>query len=193
MTRWVLVLVGMLAGGAVGAGPAPGAPGDPLAYHPSGVGDTWTYESSVRGVFTNEVLDASAANGAVVHRVRSTDEAGGEQMLAVRHEGSRVYIGPEGGPGVLLADFGLDVGSSVVDEARGATVTLRAHHEELDVFGARFADVMEVEHTLPTGGTHTYFFARDVGLVGNASTAPDTQVRLVEATVDGRTVRAGEG
>ncbi|TVR66624.1 MAG: hypothetical protein EA422_01625 [Gemmatimonadales bacterium] len=161
------------------------------AYYPAQIGDSWLYESSVRGVFTNEVVDSIAVDGSTVFRIRSTDAAGRVQTLAVRYDGPRVYVGPETGPEMLLADFGMEEGVSVVDRSRGVTVTLKARHETMEVFGRRFSDLVEVEHTGPTGGKVTHFFARGIGSVGNESTQPPARVRLLEATVGGQAVEPG--
>lgn len=49
------------------AGSITAAPSDEAkAYYPAQIGDTWSYESSVRGPFTNEVVDSVVVDGAAV-------------------------------------------------------------------------------------------------------------------------------
>ncbi|TVP76686.1 MAG: hypothetical protein EA352_05345 [Gemmatimonadales bacterium] len=169
---------------------APQPPMDARDYYPTEPGDTWTFESSVRGEFTNEVADSTVQDGAVVFRIRSTDAVGREQTLIVRHDGPRLYLGPNAESLSLLADFGLEEGESRTVEMAGgvATTTLVARHDELDVFGTSFRDVVKVELAREGAGTQTHFFARGIGLVANESDAPPSRVRLVRATVGGEAV-----
>lgn len=178
-----------LAGALVAAAAPPQSPVDARDYYPTQPGNTWTFESSVRGAFTNEVADSTLQDGAVVFRIRSTDAAGREQVLLARHDGPRLYLGPNAESLSLLADFGLEEGESRAVEVAGgtATTTLIARHDELDVFGTRFRDVVEVELAREGAGAQTHFFARGIGLVGNESDAPPSRVRLLQATVGGDT------
>jgi hypothetical protein len=43
--------------------------GQSQAYYPAQAGDTWTYEASVRGRFTNQVVDSIVHEGAVLYRI----------------------------------------------------------------------------------------------------------------------------
>jgi hypothetical protein len=161
-------------------------------YYPAEPGNTWTYESSVRGQFTNQVVDTVSGEGSVIFRIRSTDSSGREQMLIVRHDGPRLYLGLDLESLALLADFSLEVGASTPTRmgAEEATVTVVARHESLEVFGAPFDDVVEVHVAPGSGGGLTYYFARGVGLVGMESASPLSQVRLIEARVGGKTITA---
>jgi len=161
-------------------------------FYPAELGNTWTYESSVRGQFTNQVIDSVSSEGSVFFHIRSTDSSGREQMLMVRHDGPRLYLGTDVESLALLADFSLEVGASSLTRmgAEEATVTLVARHESLEVFGAPFDDVVEVLVAPGSGSGLTYYFARGVGLVGMESARPMSQVRLIEARVGGRTVTA---
>lgn len=158
---------------------------DARAFYPTQTGDTWTYESSVRGRFSNQVVDSVLRDGAAVFRIRSTDAAGREQMFFARHHGSQLYQGPREESMTLLADFSLEAGASSSTRPGGAVVTLKARHESLDVFGHRFPDVAEVHVASTTGGGLTYYFARGIGLVGMAHDDSAHRVRLVTATVGG--------
>ncbi len=166
---------------------------DAREFYPTHPGDTWTYESSIRGQFTNRVADSVLSEGSVIFRILSTDSSGREQMLMVRHDGPRLYLGPDPESLALLSDFSLEVGASWPTRMgmQEATLTLAGRHEALDVFGTRFEDVVEV-HIAPRtgGGLTTYYFARGVGLVGMESDRPRSQVRLIRATVGGRTIGA---
>jgi hypothetical protein len=163
----------------------PQAAGEAWAFYPTQPGDTWTYESSLRGRFTNEVVDPVLRDGPPVFRIRSTDAAGREQMFFGRHDGSRLYQGPREESMTLLADFSLEAGASSSTRPGGAAVTLKARHESLDVFGHRFPDVAEVHVALHAGSGLTYYFARGIGLVGMRSDDSALRVRLVTATVGG--------
>jgi len=165
---------------------------DAREFYPTQPGDTWTYESSIRGQFTNQVADSVLTEGSVIFRILSTDSSGREQLLMVRQDGPRLYLGSDPESLALLADFSLEVGSSAPTRMamREATLTVAGRYEDLDVFGTRFEDVVEVHVELETGSGLTYYFARGVGLVGMESDRPMSQVRLITATVGGRTIGA---
>lgn len=165
---------------------------DAREFYPTQPGDTWTYESSVRGQFTNLVVDSLLSEGSAIFRVRSTDSSGRQHMLMIRHDGPRLYLGADPESLTLLSDFSLEVGASSSTRlgSREATLTLAARHKSLDVFGSRFEDVVEVHIAPESGSGVTYYFARGVGLVGTESALPASQVRLIEATVGGRTITA---
>jgi len=165
--------------------------GEAWAFYPTQPGDTWTYESSVPGRFTNQVVDSVLRDGAPVFRIRSTDAAGREQMVFARHHGSQLYQGPREESMTLLADFSLEAGASSSTQPGGAVVTLEARHESLDVFGHRFQDVAEVHVALHAGSGFTYYFARGIGLVGMRSDDSAHRVWLVTATVGGETIGPG--
>jgi hypothetical protein len=187
MTSTVLIAALALAG-------APGAQSltDAQAYYPIEPGNTWTYESSIRGRFTNQVVDSLVSQESVIFRVRSTDSSGRHQMLMVRHDGSRLYLGAGVESLALISDFGLEVGASTptLMGTQDAILTLAARHESLSVYGIQFDDVVEVHIAPRRGGGVTYYFARGVGLVGMESASPAFEVRLVHATVSGRTIAA---
>lgn len=167
---------------------------DAHEFYPIHIGDTWTYESSIRGQFTNQVVDSLVTEGSVIFHVRSTDSEGRQQMLMVRRDGPRVFLGTEPESLALLADFSLKVGESTPTRMgnQEATLTLAARHESLDVFGGLFEDVVEM-HVMPRSGSGvTYYFARGVGLVGMESTHPKAQVHLIQGTVGGRPITARE-
>jgi len=170
----------------------PAFSGDAREFYPTGPGDTWTYESSVRGRFANQVADSILDGKSVVFRIVSTDAAGQEQTLLVRQEGSRLYLGPNQGSLALISDFGLEAGASAPTRwgTQEAVLTIAGRHDALEVFGTRFNDVVEVHIVPANGGGLTYYFARGIGMVGMESNHPDARVRLVTATVNGRTIGA---
>jgi len=161
-------------------------------FYPTDPGDQWTYESSVRGRFTNQVADSLLDGESVVFRIISTDASGREQTFMVRQEGSRLYLGPDRESLALLSDFGLGVGASTPTRwgTQEAILTIAGRHDTLEVFGTRFDEVVEVRIAPAAGGALTYYFARGTGMVGMESGHPDARVRLVKATVSGRTISA---
>ncbi len=161
-------------------------------FYPTQPGDTWTYESSIRGQFTNQVADSVLTEGLVIFRILSTDSSGRERLLMVRQDGPRLYLGSDPESLDLLADFSLEVGASTPTRMgmQEATLTVAGRHENLDVFGTQFEDVVEVHIELETGSGLTYYYVRGVGLVGMESDRPTSQVRLIKAIVGGRTVGA---
>jgi hypothetical protein len=169
---------------------APRLSSDASAYYPTQPGDTWTYESSVRGQFTNQVVESVQEGESVTVRILGTDASGREQTFMVRKAGPRLYLGPDSESMTLLSDFSLEVGASTPTRAgaQEPTLTIGGRHEALDVFGTRFEDVVEVRVAQASGATAIYYFARGVGMVGMESDYPSVQVRLVTATVDGETV-----
>jgi hypothetical protein len=165
---------------------------DAREFYPTRPGDTWTYESSVRGRFTNQVTDSMLSDGFVIYRIASTDAAGREQTLMARQDGPRLYLGPSPESLALLSDFSLELGASTPTKwgMQVGTVAIAGRHATLDVFGTRFDDVVEV-HIAPSAGAGlTYYFAFGIGMVGMESDHPRARVRLVTATVNGITVRA---
>jgi hypothetical protein len=168
--------------------------GEAREFYPTGPGDTWTYESSVRGRFTNQVAGSIPGEGSGAYRIRSTESSGREHTFMVLQDGSRLYVGPDLESLSLLADFSLEVGSSSLMRlgTQEATLTLAGRHDTLDVFGTRFEDVVEIHIAPAAGGTRIYYFARGIGMVGMQSEGQSDRVRLATATVGGRTVLAAQ-
>lgn len=166
---------------------APRMPSDsPAEFYPMQVGNRWTYESSIRGRFVNEVVSRDASGGMTTYRIASTDSRGRVQTIIVRFVDGKVYQGAEGGPEVLLLDLGVEAGGTfaAAESPRRVEVTYRGFHETHDVLGTVYRDVREYFHDVPGGMSSTSYFARGVGLVGIIASQFNT--RLVEAELAGR-------
>jgi C-terminal processing protease CtpA/Prc len=156
-------------------------------YYPLGVGDSWTYQSSFRGEFTNLVTDTSRLDGVLWYSVTSTDERGLVQQLQVRHAAGRVLQRAGTGPEQVIADFTAPVGESVAVTQGTApvTVTYTAHHDTVTVLGTTYRDVRQYRHAMGGGTGWDAYFARGIGLVAMVWPNAEQQVRLVRAEVAG--------
>lgn len=153
------------------------------AYYPMHVGDVWVYESTARGEFRNEVVDASPLEGGMRYRVRSTDASGRVHYLRVRIDKDRIFSSPESGPEQLLVDFGVPLKASF--ETGAARVEHRAFHDTLSLPGGTFRDVREYRHVPASGPEYSSYYARGIGVVAMVWSESGPQVRLLQATVAG--------
>jgi C-terminal processing protease CtpA/Prc len=175
--------------------PSPLVDPDPAVshdYYPTAIGDRWTYESSMRGRFTNEVVDTVRIDDGVYYRVASTDAAGDARYFHVRHEAGRVYHRVGTSPETLFMDFTVGAGGSFRTSAdrSGSTVTFTAEHDTLTVLGTPYRHVRVYRTTAP-GGPFDVYFARGIGIVGNVSAGGSgLRSRLVEARVAGADISA---
>jgi hypothetical protein len=163
-------------------------------FYPTHVGDTWSYDSSVRGAFVNTVVDSAAAGGTVSYRVRSTDAAGRMQHYHIRHLDGRVLLTPPGGEEHLFIDFSVPLNDSFTVEHGQAAgrVTYRAYHESIHLLGAEHRAVREYLHHAPGGRGFSSYYARGIGLVAMVWVDPGTTVRLRRAEVAGMAVVCGD-
>lgn len=167
-------------------------PGISRDYYPTAIGDRWTYESSVRGRFTNEVVDTVRIEDRLYDRVASTDAVGDTRYFHVRHEGGRVYHRVGNSPEALFMDFTVAEGGSfrTSTDRSGSTVIFTAEHDSLTVQGAPYARVRVYRNTGP-GGAFDVYFARGIGIVANVSVGGSgPRSRLVEARVGGVEISA---
>lgn len=160
-------------------------------FYPTPVGATWTYESSVRGRFSNTVADSTVEGGHVWYRVTSTDAQGAVQQFAMRHEGGRLFQ-RVGGAERLFADFTVPVGGTYTVPQGTASLTVRfaAEHDTITLTGSRFRDVREYRTRMPDGGEQVQYYARGIGIVQVAGPSIAMLSRLVAADVGGRTFTA---
>lgn len=169
---------------------SPWQPGAPAghAYYPMNVGDVWVYDSSARGEFRNEVVDASRADGRMRYRVRSTDAAGRVHYLSVRVDDERVFSSPEPGSEHMLVDFGAALKESfeTTQGAAAVRVEYRAFHDTLSLSGGTYRDVREYRHRPSSGPDYSSYYARGIGLVAMVWSEPGPRVHLLQATVGGK-------
>lgn len=162
-------------------------------YYPAAIGDRWTYASSMRGRFTNVVVDTVRIDGLLHARVASTDAQGVTRHFHVRRDADRVYQRVGAGAEALFMDFGVEPGGSfrAGSGTSEATVTFTAAHDTLTVLGTRYRDV-RVYRNVGAGGTYEIYFARGIGIVANVFGSSGPRSRLVEAVVGGERVAATE-
>jgi C-terminal processing protease CtpA/Prc len=178
------VLVSVLQGGAAAA--------QSRDYYPTAPGDRWVYESAVRGIFTNQVMDSTVAGGSTLIHMASTDAQRGRQILEIRHDGGRVWHRIGNGAEFVFADFTVPVGEAfiVVQGTAETEVTHIAYHDTLTVLGNTFRRVREYRHVGEGRPTFHTYFARDLGLVGMTWPELPQQTRLLRASVGGTTFLA---
>jgi C-terminal processing protease CtpA/Prc len=154
-------------------------------YYPLRIGTSWTYMSTLRGEFTNSVVDTTRSDGVLWYRVASTDARGATQNLLMRQDGERIIQRLPNGSELLLVDFAVPVGDAFVAQ-QNATVTFVAQHDTLTVLGARYSDV---RHYRYLGGRLQYdvYYARGVGQVAVEYVRDIVRSRLVRATIGGET------
>jgi C-terminal processing protease CtpA/Prc len=164
-----------------------------LEYYPAGIGDRWTYESTMRGRFTSVVEDTVRLDGLRYARVASTDAEDVTRHLLVRHDGDRAFQRIGAGADALFVDFGVERGGSfrAGSGASAVTVTFTAEHDTLTVLGRRYRDV-RVYRSAGAGGSWDTYFARGIGIVGTEFGAAGPRSRLVAAEVGGEAVVAAE-
>jgi hypothetical protein len=156
------------------------------AYYPAAPGDSWTYDSSLRGEFTNRVADTVRLDGQLWHRVVSTTADGTPSTYLLRHDGARVYQRAGSAPEMLLADFSLAVGGySQATQAGGdVRITYVAHHDTVTLLGARWHDVRQYR-TATRAMEYDTYYARGIGIVGTRGRTQPIHSRLLRATVAG--------
>jgi C-terminal processing protease CtpA/Prc len=162
------------------AGVAPPSAHD---YYPLRIGTSWTYASTLRGEFTNSVVDTTRTDGVLWYRVASTDGRGVTQNLLMRQDGERIIQRLPNGTELLLVDFTVPVGEAFVAQ-QNATVTYVAHHDTLTVLGARYSSVRHYRY-LGGGLQYDVYYARGVGQVAVEYVRDIVRSRLVRATIDG--------
>jgi hypothetical protein len=154
-------------------------------FYPLHVGDAWSYQSSARGVFVNEIVDMADVEGTTQYRVRSTDASGRTHHYRIRvHEG-RVFHTPPSADEHLFLDFTVPPGGSF-DVPRGqaaGTVTYRAFHDKIALGGSVYRHVREYHHA---DAGFSSFYARGIGLVGMTWSEGGAAVHLLHADVGGR-------
>jgi hypothetical protein len=155
------------------------------AYYPIATGDSWEYESSIRGRFSNEVLSVEGS----VARIRSTNASGRTTEFDVEVRGDSVLLRPGSETAGLLVDFGAPLGSSYIGSAGPSAeiITFKAEHERLELSGIVFEHVREYQHRAEAGVTYTSYYAQGIGLVGMRWDSGPS-VHLVSADVGGRSV-----
>jgi hypothetical protein len=185
-TLLLLVLTGI---GPAGPDTVPGH-----AYYPLDIGDRWTYESALRGRFTNEVEDTVRIEGVLHHRVASADAGGGRTHFHTRIEGGRVYHRAPAGADLLVVDLSLAPGESFrsSDGPAATTVTFLSEHDTLTVLGTPYRDVRVYRNQGP-GGLHDIHVVRGIGIVGMTRADGGVLSRLLEARVGGQPFTAAEG
>jgi carboxyl-terminal processing protease len=184
------IAVGILASATPFLSDAVRASPDPSSdFYPMAVGDRWTYVSTLRGEFTNEVVGTERIDGRVHFRVESVDAGGRTTAHAVRRDGPVVHQRPNGGEERVFVDFGVPVGGSfeTVQGEHRTRVLFAARHDTLRLGGAQFHDVREYVHSPDGGEEYRSYFARGIGLVGMQWTTSRHTVRLTHAVVGGRT------
>jgi hypothetical protein len=155
-------------------------------YYPAAPGDSWTYDSSTRGEFTNLVADTVRVDGLLWQRVVSTTADGSATSYLLRHDGMRVYQRAGSAPEMLLADFSLPVGgySRAMQAGGDVRITYVAHYDTVTLLGALWHDVRQYRTTAAAMDYDTYY-ARGIGIVGTRGRTQPIHSRLLRATVGG--------
>jgi C-terminal processing protease CtpA/Prc len=164
-----------------------GAPETPASlahdYYPLRIGTSWTYVSTLRGEFTNSVVDTARVDNVLWYRIASTDERGATQHMLTRQDGERIIQRLPNGSEMLLVDFAVPVDEAFVAQ-QGAAVAYIAHHDTLTVLGARYRDVRHYRYT-GAGLQYDVYYARGIGQVAVEYVREVMRSRLVRATIDG--------
>lgn len=159
-------------------------------FYPLAPGNKWTYQSSVRGEFVNEVVGHDSRARPPRYTVQSTDRNGRIDTMFVTHDNGRIYQEASRSGRSLLVDFSVEEGASFnADRGRSEViVTYRNFHPMLTLMGAEYHDVREYRHTINGEFASTSYFAKGIGLVGLVSADGRQATRLLSAEVGGRRI-----
>ena len=105
-------------------------------YYPMHSVATWTYESSARGRFVNEITESSTTEAGAICRVRTTEAAGRTQSLHVRRDGGRIYQRAGAGDEMLLVDFDVPLNGSFRADRMGHRA-LHGSDDSFSITGAK--------------------------------------------------------